>query len=110
MARAALRGALEVEGVTSSSLSRSATSFRCALTTWGVKDSTGELVPQLSVADVKKHLAEGTILGGMIPKVECCISALEGGVNRTHIVDGRILHAILLEIFTDSGVGTLITH
>ena len=45
----------------------------------------------------------------MIPKVECCLDALEGGVERTHIIDGRMLHAILLEIFTDGGVGTLIT-
>jgi acetylglutamate kinase len=44
----------------------------------------------------------------MIPKIECCISALESGVSRTHIIDGRILHAILLEIFTDTGVGTLL--
>ncbi len=76
----------------------------------GVKDSADRLVTQLSVAEVRKHVAEGTIRGGMIPKVECCIAALEGGVARTHIVDGRILHAILLEVFTDSGVGTLITH
>jgi acetylglutamate kinase len=45
----------------------------------------------------------------MIPKVECCIEALENGVGRTHVVDGRMLHAILLEIFTDGGVGTLIS-
>ena len=49
-------------------------------------------------------------MGGMIPKVECCIEALAGGVGRTHIVDGRMLHAVLLEIFTDVGVGTLIGH
>jgi acetylglutamate kinase len=60
------------------------------------------------VADVKKHVEEGTIQGGMIPKVACCVEALEGGVSRTHIVDGRMLHAVLLEIFTDGGVGTLI--
>ena len=57
-----------------------------------------------------KLIEEGVIREGMIPKVECCIDALAGGVARTHIVDGRILHAILLEIFTDdSGVGTLLT-
>ncbi len=76
----------------------------------GVQDSAGRLVTQLSVAEVRKHVSEGTVRGGMIPKVECCIAALEGGVARTHIVDGRILHAILLEVFTDGGVGTLITH
>ena len=45
----------------------------------------------------------------MIPKIECCISAIESGVKRAHIVDGRVLHALLLEIFTDSGTGTLLT-
>ena len=75
----------------------------------GVKDASGELVPQLTAAEVRKQVAEGTIQGGMIPKVECCLEALSGGVGRAHIVDGRILHAILLEVFTDGGVGTLIT-
>ncbi len=74
----------------------------------GVKDKRGTLLRQLTAADVKKHIAEGTIQGGMIPKVECCVEALKGGVVRTHIVDGRMLHAVLLEIFTDGGVGTLI--
>ena len=74
----------------------------------GVKDAAGELLPQLSSDDVRKLIAEGTIEGGMIPKVECCLQALEGGVARTHVIDGRILHAILLEVFTDGGVGTLI--
>jgi len=75
----------------------------------GVKDGRGELLSQLTVEEAHKYIAEGVINAGMIPKVECCISALEGGVTRTHIVDGRVLHAILLEIFTDdSGVGTLI--
>jgi acetylglutamate kinase len=74
----------------------------------GVLDSQGALIPQLSILEARKHIAEGTIRGGMIPKIECCISALEAGVGRTHIVDGRILHAILLEIFTDTGVGTLL--
>jgi acetylglutamate kinase len=75
----------------------------------GVKDARGQLLPQLTESEVRKHLAEGTIQGGMIPKVECCMAALHGGVSRAHIVDGRILHAILLEIFTDGGVGTLLT-
>jgi acetylglutamate kinase len=74
----------------------------------GVLDSSGVLIPQLTIPEARKHIAEGTIRGGMIPKIECCISALEAGVSRTHIVDGRILHAILLEIFTDTGVGTLL--
>jgi acetylglutamate kinase len=74
----------------------------------GVKDARGELIHQLSVAEAKKHIAEGTIREGMIPKVECCMQALAEGVATTHVVDGRMLHAILLEVFTDGGVGTLI--
>jgi acetylglutamate kinase len=74
----------------------------------GVKDSSGRLIRQLGVQEARKHIAEGTIRGGMIPKVECCVSALEGGVASTHVIDGRMRHAILLEIFTDGGVGTLL--
>jgi len=74
----------------------------------GVLDASGALIPQLTVPEARKHIEEGAIRGGMIPKIECCIAALESGVSRTHIVDGRILHAILLEIFTDTGVGTLL--
>jgi acetylglutamate kinase len=75
----------------------------------GVKDAQGKLIHSLTVSDARKLIAEGTIRDGMIPKVECCIAALESGVQRTHVVDGRMLHAILLEMFTDTGVGTLIT-
>jgi acetylglutamate kinase len=75
----------------------------------GVKDANGRLIGQLAEPEVKELVAAGTIAGGMIPKVECCLDALRGGVSRAHIVDGRILHAILLEIFTDGGVGTLLT-
>ncbi|MEM7413217.1 MAG: acetylglutamate kinase [Myxococcota bacterium] len=74
----------------------------------GVLDGSGQLIAQLSVADARKHIDEGTIRDGMIPKVECCVASLESGVNRAHIVDGRVLHAVLLEIFTDGGVGTLL--
>jgi acetylglutamate kinase len=74
----------------------------------GVKDASGRLIRQLGVEEARKQIAEGTIRGGMIPKVECCMTALEGGVASTHVIDGRMLHAILLEIFTDGGVGTLI--
>jgi len=74
----------------------------------GVKDGRGQLIPQLSVDQARKLVAEGVIREGMIPKVEYCIAAVEGGVERAHIIDGRIRHAILLEIFTDVGVGTLI--
>jgi acetylglutamate kinase len=75
----------------------------------GVKDGSGRLLQQLSAAEVRKLIDEGAIRGGMIPKVECCIDALRGGVRRAHVIDGRILHAILLEVFTDGGVGTLLT-
>jgi acetylglutamate kinase len=75
----------------------------------GVKDSAGSLLPVVTAEEARKHIAEGTIRGGMIPKVECCIAALDAGVASAHIVDGRIEHALLLEIFTDRGVGTLIT-
>jgi acetylglutamate kinase len=74
-----------------------------------VRDASGEVVSQLSVEEARKHIAEGTIRAGMIPKVTCCMEALAGGVGRTHIIDGRVLHAVLLEIFTDdAGVGTLL--
>jgi acetylglutamate kinase len=76
----------------------------------GVLDAKGALMSQLTAAEVAKHIEEGTIRGGMIPKVECCLGALRGDVGRAHIVDGRVLHAVLLEIFTDGGVGTVITH
>ncbi len=75
----------------------------------GVKNGQGEFLHQLSEIEVKKLIAEGTIREGMIPKVECCLDALRGGVSSAHIVDGRMTHAILLEIFTDRGIGTLIT-
>jgi len=75
----------------------------------GVKDPGGKLISRLDRDQVRKLIGEGTIQGGMIPKVECCLDALSGGVERAHIIDGRILHAVLLEVFTDGGVGTLIT-
>jgi acetylglutamate kinase len=75
----------------------------------GVKDQSGKLLSRLARDDVKGLIDDGTISGGMIPKVECCLDALAGGVERTHVIDGRILHAVLLEVFTDGGVGTLIT-
>ncbi len=75
----------------------------------GVKDGSERLLPQLSAAEARKLIEEGAIRGGMIPKVECCIEALAGGVSRAHVIDGRILHAVLLEVFTDGGVGTLLT-
>jgi len=76
----------------------------------GVLDAKGALMSQLTAAEVAKHIDEGTIRGGMIPKVTCCLHALEGEVGRAHVIDGRVLHTVLLEIFTDGGVGTVITH
>jgi acetylglutamate kinase len=76
----------------------------------GVKDAQGKLIRQLDTREALKHIAEETIRDGMIPKVECCMSALGAGVANAHIVDGRVVHALLLEIFTDGGVGTLLTH
>jgi acetylglutamate kinase len=75
----------------------------------GVKGADGKLIQQLTEADVKRLIAEGVIKGGMIPKVQCCLDAIRGGVTRSHIVDGRMQHAVLLEIFTDGGVGTVFT-
>lgn len=75
----------------------------------GVLDADGKLVPELSREDARRMIAEGAIRGGMIPKVECCLAAVQGGVARAHVIDGRVEHALLLEIFTDRGVGTLIT-
>ena len=66
------------------------------------------LIPQLTEAEIRSMVADGTISSGMLPKVEACLRALEGGVTRTHIIDGKIPHALLLEIFSDAGVGTLI--
>jgi acetylglutamate kinase len=75
----------------------------------GVLDAEGALVPELSREQAAQAIADGMIRGGMIPKVECCIRALSGGVPRAHVIDGRVVHAVLLEIFTDRGVGTLLT-
>ncbi|MCK9275354.1 MAG: acetylglutamate kinase [Syntrophales bacterium] len=72
----------------------------------GVLDSEGALIPSIEDAAAEKLIEEGTIGGGMYPKVKCCLKALRGGVGKAHIVDGRLSHAILLEIFTDKGIGT----
>ena len=72
----------------------------------GVKNKKGEQMSTLKVNQARKMINEGVVAAGMIPKVECCINALEGGVGKTHIIDGRVKHAVLLEIFTQAGVGT----
>lgn len=72
----------------------------------GIKDKSGALIPTLGSTEAEKLIKNGTIGEGMIPKVECCIAALHGGVKKTHIIDGRVRHATLLEIFTKEGIGT----
>jgi len=74
----------------------------------GVLDKSGELVTDLNPADVAALRADGTISGGMIPKLETCVHAVEGGVDAAVILDGRVPHAMLLEIFTKRGAGTLV--
>ena len=74
----------------------------------GVLDKSKKLIPELSVKDARKLIADGTISGGMIPKVETCIYALEQGVEGVVIIDGKMQHAVLLELFTNQGTGTLI--
>jgi len=76
----------------------------------GVKDGAGGLRSSLTERDVQQMIATGEIAGGMIPKVQCCCRALERGVQKAHIIDGRLEHAVLLEIFTDVGIGTQIMH
>ena len=75
----------------------------------GVQDKQGNVLTGLSVGQVDGLIADKTIHGGMLPKIECALSAVKAGVQSAHIVDGRVEHAVLLEIFTDEGVGTLIT-
>ena len=74
----------------------------------GVLDGDGNLIPQLSVSEAEKLIKDGTIKGGMIPKVETCLDAIEQGVGGAVIIDGRVPHALLLELFTEHGAGTLI--
>lgn len=75
----------------------------------GVKDREGSLLSSIRKDSIEQMIEDGVISGGMIPKLRCCASALESGVNKAHIVDGRQEHAILLEIFTHKGIGTEIT-
>jgi len=72
----------------------------------GVLDKKGALVNTMTDRDALGFIDDGTISGGMYPKVKCCLKALKGGVRKTHIVDGRLKHAVLLEMFTDRGIGT----
>ena len=72
-------------------------------------DDPTSLIPEVAIADLVALMADGTVSGGMIPKAECAIQALEGGVERVHLLDGRVPHALLLEFFTDAGIGTMVT-
>lgn len=74
----------------------------------GVLDAQGKLISKLRPAEARAMIADGTVAGGMIPKVETCLEALDGGVDAVHILDGRVPHVLLLEIFTEAGVGTMI--
>lgn len=74
----------------------------------GVKDPQGRLISTIDIRRVPDLINDGTITGGMIPKLNCCIDAVEAGVSKAHVIDGRMEHACLLEIFTDKGVGTAI--
>ena len=76
--------------------------------TVGLLDGQGELLTGLSSNDVDGLIADGTIHGGMLPKIGCALSAVNSGVSAAHIIDGRVEHAVLVELFTDEGVGTLI--
>ena len=76
--------------------------------TAGVLDQEGRLLTGLTPDQVAGLIADGTIHGGMLPKIACALSAVRNGVKASHIVDGRVEHAVLLELFTDAGVGTLI--
>lgn len=75
--------------------------------TKGVLDKDKNLISTLTVDKIKELKADGTIHGGMLPKVDACLEAVNGGVNKAHIIDGRVEHSILLELFTDEGIGTV---
>ncbi|HEY7885957.1 MAG TPA: acetylglutamate kinase [Cellvibrionaceae bacterium] len=76
----------------------------------GLMDKAGNILTGLSTAQVDALIADGTIYGGMLPKISCALDAVKCGVTSAHIIDGRVSHAVLLEIFTDIGVGTLISN
>ncbi|WP_444920504.1 acetylglutamate kinase [Microbulbifer sp. CnH-101-G] len=76
----------------------------------GLQDKQGEVLTGLTTQQVEELIKDGTIYGGMLPKIDCALDAVRAGVTSAHIIDGRVPHAVLLEIFTDTGVGTLITN
>ena len=74
-----------------------------------LEDANGNLLSGLNPHKVQEMIKDGTIHGGMLPKISCALQAVQHGVNTAHIIDGRVNHAVLLEVLTDEGVGTLIT-
>jgi len=76
----------------------------------GLEDKEGNLLTGLNSSEVDGLIADGSITGGMLPKISCALSAVNAGVTSAHIIDGRVAHAVLLEVLTDEGVGTLITN
>lgn len=74
----------------------------------GVMDAEGNLIPEMTVKEARARIGDGTVLGGMIPKIETCLLAIEKGVEGAVIIDGRVPHALLLELFTEHGAGTMI--
>lgn len=87
-----------------------ATRFLLLTNTPGILDKEGQLLTGLDRAEIDQLIGDGTIAGGMLPKVQCALDAIDGGVESVQIIDGRIEHALLLELFTDQGLGTLIHH
>src|SRR5581483_4809362 len=85
-----------------------ATRFLLLTDVAGVLDKEKRLIPDLTAAAARKLIADGTVSGGMIPKIETCLEAIDAGVEAAVIVDGRVPHAILLELFAEGGAGTLI--
>lgn len=73
-----------------------------------MQSKEGKLLTGLSIQQVDELIANGTIYGGMLPKIQCALDALNGGVNSAHIIDGRVPHVVLLELLTDKGMGTLL--
>jgi acetylglutamate kinase len=76
----------------------------------GLQDKQGEILTGLTIDLVDELIEDGTIYGGMLPKIQCALDAVNAGVTASHIIDGRVDHAVMLELFTDEGVGTLITN
>lgn len=94
VAAGAIAGALQAE------------KFILLTDTDGILDKQDRLIPSLTARDIARLIADGTISKGMLPKVDACLAALKGGVRKAHIINGTVPHALLLEVFTSSGVGT----